>query len=210
MLKEQVEARLQFLNAAAHLYSSSCPPTAAHLMLQRDIEATSNDRHLPSIQSSASCLVCGTILVPGWTSRLTITNHKASRNIDLHRWRRRQNSGKQRQAKEDKSVTLKCLACHRKTTSLLHNPPGRTTCHLKDQKSGARVATSAIADPVNKTHVQDTIGPEPQKPSTNVSSKRRAKTRKQSGLQAMLEKYRASETPASGSDLGLMDLMKVT
>ena len=48
-----------------------------------------------------------------------------------------------------------------------------------------------------------------QKPvSTNNSSKKRAKTRKQGGLQALLEKSKENCNSSSGPGLDLMDLMR--
>lgn len=80
-------------------------------------------------------------------------------------------------------------------------------------RSGVSGTKSSGSRPLQKEpnpEVNQPTGQETHFPSANLSSKKRAKARKQGGLQAMLEKAKQAEAHSSGFGLDLMDLMKMT
>lgn len=201
MASPAVNARLNFLAASAHLYSSAAPATSAHLMLECKKVATGNDMEMKETEPKPACNACGTILVSGWTSRTFIAGPRRSKKP---RTKRRKGV----QGVASKLVISKCLVCRRSTktqlTAATKSGVGGTrnsgSRHLPSEASLPTEATPKATDPAG----QETHKP----PSANLSSKKRAKARKQGGLQAMLEKSKTTETLSSGLGLELMDLMK--
>ena len=197
-----VKARLKFLAASAQLYSSTAPATSAHLMLECKAVATANNIVLKESESKQACSACGTILVPGWSLRTTIVDSRRSKKF-------RSKSGKEDHSfprEAQKLVLSECLVCHRlKRTPLMcssrHNDGGRANfeSHPASSTSAQTVAETGVTNP-------KTQGIE--RASANLSSKRRAKSRKSDSLQALLEKSRAIEATSSGVGLDLMDMMK--
>lgn len=206
------EAKLRFLEASARHYASSAPATSMHLMAQRDAESAR--RGEPSIEDRRDgiCKGCGTILIPGWTSRTTIiTKGMVGRRLKV----KAKGQGKIKSEKRTKisgSDSLKylkvdCLICYRFEEKPLpglkgkiKNPPKQAVTEAEHQLPSAQTDDSPTAS-ASQAHVS-------KPPTTSSSSKKRAKARKQGGLQAMLEKSKASTSPASAFGLDLLDLMK--
>lgn len=200
------KARLNFLAASAHLYSSTAPATSAHLMLECKHVATTNDVALKETESKRACNACGTILVPGWTLQTTIVNSQRSKKLHPK-------SGKERHSiprEAQKLVLSECLVCHRlKRTPLM--------CSSRQSDSGKRDFASRPVSSTTSIHTMaETGAPDPKfqgaerTSPANLNSKRRAKSRKKSGLQAMLDKAKALEASSSGVGLDLMDIMMKT
>lgn len=207
MVNEAAEAKVRFLEASARHYASSAPATSAHLMAQRNIEA--NERGVVSTKTrpGGSCKACGSILVPGWTSRTSIVRKGGRSKAALKKKK------KLRKNASDllKYLRIDCLLCYRYEERLLHESMPKSKDGLKTLTRQA-VIGSEPQHPSSQTHdssAAPTSQVQASQPlATNTSSKKRAKARKQGGLQAMLEKSKASTGPSSGFGLDLLDLMK--
>ena len=192
------EARLNFLHASAHLYSTIAPATSAQLMLQRHIEIAGNAKSKSDDGSSSSCKACGTILIPGWTSQTSIVDKRAIQMPNSKPRPKRHTRGRI-SATPEKHIRVKCLACHRFDDFPLPKPDtGRTN---KEAKATSRAISS---DP--KPSLDQELNPH-DKPSR--ASKRRERVKKhKSGLQVMLERSKAPAASPSGFGLDIWDLMK--
>ena len=198
MADAAAEAKLRFLNASAHLYSATAPATAAQLMLQRHIEIASDTKFKGNDASGSSCVACGTILIPGWTSQIERFDKRSPKKAAFKPGSRNPRGG-QPSAKSGKYIRVKCLACHRYDDTPLQ---GTNTSFRREMEKTTRQAMSlSDARPLEPDS-------SPLEKSTK-SSKRRDRARKnKSGLQALLEKSRAPATRSSGFGLDLLDLMK--
>jgi len=202
MANTEVEAKLKFLDTSARLYSSTAPVTSAHLMLQHNLEAASNSRLLRKGGSVASCKGCGTILVPGWTSRTSIVSMGASEQ-PVSRTKTAKKRRRDTVMSLEKAVRTDCLVCHR-----YEEVPLPSSSAVKP----AEKVVATIQDIPSVKASIDTAAPvstESPRPATaNASSKQRAKVRKKAGLQAILEKSKSSASPSSGFGLDLSDFWK--
>ena len=203
MEKPSITARLRFLKSAAHLYSASAPSTSAHLMLQHAEQAATLRDTRSEKGGGSVCTACGMILVPGWTSRMTLGDTLSSSQPATRSKTKKRKLTKKVKCAGSKYLTTECLVCRRYTKQLLQPNADQSTSHAKKTETKQSSLVRAAAS---------TMSPGgPQQPATqNLSSKQRAKTRKQGGLQAMLEISRAANQSLSESGLGLVDLMKKT
>ena len=194
MIVDPENAKVKFLSHAAQHYADKSASTSAHLILERD---THNREAAKQKQSDRrqSCQACGTILLPGVTSEVrTESSQHLGGNLRKSKAPKKANllgAGTAR-----KYIKTTCLACHRYEKAPLEP--------LKPTKR------QLLAQPV--TGLDESILPSSrrlEKPSNaNQSSKQRAKSRKQGGLQTLLHKSRQGSSTQSGTSLGLMDLMK--
>lgn len=202
-----LNARLKFLDASAHHYSGVAPATSAHLMLERMTMAADNEIASPKgADWNTACGACGTIRIPGWTSRTTIVDPTKPKKGSKTKKKNEPSGTAKRPA--EKHVVIECLKCHRKTTTPMQTSHGhrfgRPPSHNAASTSGPN---SAEPVPLSAPTVQDQAQVSPNPISVNSSSKKRAQARKHGGLQAMLEKSKGSES-SSGFGLDLMDFMK--
>lgn len=203
MTPPAIKARLNFLVASAHLYSFAAPATSAHLMLECDRVATSHGMEMKETEPKPACGVCGTILVPGRTSRKFIAGPRRSTKKARPKSR---NGVQTMQGVAPKLVISKCLVCRRSTKTQL---TAKRSGVSGTKSPGARPLPPAAYLHEASPGATNPTGQEAHKlPSANLSSKKRAKARKQGGLQAMLEKSKSIEAHSSGFGLELMDLMK--
>ncbi|KAL2044300.1 hypothetical protein N7G274_003005 [Stereocaulon virgatum] len=192
-------AKLRFLNASAHRYVTIAPATSAHLMLRRNSEVADSGIALKEDERSRACKACGSVLVPGRTSRRRIV----SEGVYLRKAHSKKHHGRNKVEKRSKFVRTDCLVCHRFEKKPLERSP------VSHSQKGSRSKAQPMPLALAKAGVSNQASPRSPKPATtNASSKQRAKARKHGGLQAMLEKSKASSTPSPGFGLGLMDLMK--
>lgn len=203
-----LSVRLNFLDASAHHYSTLAPATSAHLMLERMTVGAGNENiPLKPAKSNTVCDACGTIRIPGWTSRTTIVDPAKPQNASSKTEKRRR-TNKRANTPAEKQVVVECLACWRKTATPLQTSQGYRIDWKRSSNAGATSgAQSAEPVPLSATNVANTAQVSETPFSANSSSKKRAKTRKQGGLQAMLEKSKRAGS-SSGFGLDLMDLMK--
>ncbi|KAL8808554.1 MAG: hypothetical protein Q9182_000105 [Xanthomendoza sp. 2 TL-2023] len=164
-------------------------------MLERNTVADEHDRKLNRSQLKDNCRACGTISVPGMTSKTEVTNGLS-------------NSKQKKRADTIKDANEleihECLACYRvvttPTSNILRNGFGN------QGKPAGLIERSKIVAAESKHDIMQTEASTP----ANASSKRRAKARKQGGLQAMLEKSKGATSQSSGTGLDLMDFIKTT
>lgn len=204
-----IQARLKFLDAAAHLYSSTAPATSAQLMRERQDFVADNDIKLREAEVRDSCQACGTISIPGSTSLNSIVFGpiKSSKSRSQHRKRGGNDQGG---GEAHKIVIRKCLACHR-STRIPMLLPSKLSDRNEGRQSNAQGALQPDFLPGKKEKLA--VGPledeAPHQPSSaNSSRKKRAKARKPGGLQAILDKHKATQRQSSGFYLDLMDIMK--
>lgn len=198
MADAAAEAKLRFLHASGHLFSITAPATSAQLMLQRHIDMAGNTRPKSIDGSSLACKACGTVLVPGYTSKTSRVDKRASKMANPKPGSKKHARGKPSPSPE-KHVRVKCLACHRFEDTPLQK--SKTSSNSEKAKATSR-ATPSDAQP----NLDPESSPLDKPPK---ASKRRDRARKhKSGLQAMLEKSKAPAAPSFGFGLDLSDLMK--
>ena len=199
MADATIEAKLKFLHVSGQFYSATAPATSAQLMLQYHTEIAGTARLTSNDGSKSSCKACGTVLLPGWTSQTSRVDRRASKTANPKPGSRKHITG-QFSAHAEKSVRVKCLACHRfEDTPLQNIITRRSSERAKTQlQMTSRLDAKPNPDPESSLLEKST-----------KASRRRERTRKHnSGLQAMLEKSKAPATPSLGLGLDLMDLMK--
>jgi len=155
-------------------------------MFESDIDLTGS-------QKRKTCGACGTIMILGWEGKLEVERQQP---------RRAKGRQKAEAPPPTKTVVYTCDTCSRKTRISLPSTsrPARYKVGSSNTKALASVKPSATLQVDNNT-VATT-------PSANSSSKRRAKSRKNGGLEAILAKQKASQSAGSGFGLDLMDFMK--
>ncbi|KAL9039543.1 MAG: hypothetical protein Q9214_004834 [Letrouitia sp. 1 TL-2023] len=199
MANAAIDVRLRYLNAAAYLYASSAPETAAHLMQERFSVAEFYDRTSKDPQLSNVCQACGAIMIPGCNARHTISSSPRSPNQKSRQIQSTPPSSPEQ-------MQVECLTCRRITKAPLQapkrDPRSRTSASRLDASTNPNMTVSEASGPSSPK--QD-LARRP--PSANLASKKRAKTRKL-GLQDVLEKSKSNEPNPGGFGLNLMDLMK--
>ena len=197
MSHKEIDARMRFLKASAYEYASSAPTTSAHLMSQINTEGVGEESLLEKDSSNAICKSCGTISIPGRTSRSTI----AEKQKPMGGQRSKSKIERKRKVPSPriKHIRTECLICYRYDEKRLDQ-----LAHKGSRAPRATVSSTAIEYISPSTILQQPSGP-----TTNKNGgKKRAKARKQGGLQAMLEKAKASTASSSGFGLDLLDMMK--
>ena len=205
MTQAATKARIKFLAASADTYARIAPATSAHLMLECENVAASNDLLIKRPDSRQACKACGTTLISGWTSNTSVVNPAKSGR----RRHRSRNDGKDLMDVRNKLVRTQCLVCHRWMSSPLEHAVAPGIVRKKDTMS-----QSALSVTVSSSGVTDSISDAMREPQiqlpTNAASRKRAKARKQGGLQAMLQKAESDGTKVFSPQLGLMDFMKLS
>ncbi|KAL3479305.1 hypothetical protein BJX99DRAFT_76328 [Aspergillus californicus] len=180
--------RLSFLKDSASFLSSTSPSTAAYLMSVHN--SICHEEHKPLNQRlhDTFCGACGSPRKSEWTKTVSIKkkNHK-----------RVTSSLAQGQQAADGATVYKCTRCRRRTISHSRNPskPRSTAVSIVNPRPSAPTATTALPDQASVSKTAD-----------NASSKKRAKARKQGGLQALLA-AKQSRTESSPS-LDLFDFLQ--
>lgn len=189
-------ARAKFQETAAYTYAVRSPATSAYLMLHRNFETTLSVKPSRDDSSIPSCRACGTIFLPGWTSKTSISNQSSVRKGPPSS---KKEAGKARQGKR-KVLKVECLKCHRYVqTSLDSLKLVRKPAVVEHPASATRMTTTDVTRVMTKS--------EKQKPTVGNGGRQRAKARR-GGLQAMLEKSKQTSTSSFGSGLDLMDFMR--
>lgn len=170
--------RQNFLNTAAESLSSLSPSTAAHLLAVHSHILHEEAKLLNVRQQAHHCGACGSIRKPKWTK---VTKIKPKRTKDL--------------SSASGAIIYKCLRCHRRTVN-----PRRKAPAPKQSAAAATAAQGVFAETNSSQAVPSGNATRPSKTTDNASSKKRAKTRKQSGLQALLASKQRSQ-PSSSLDL---------
>ena len=181
--------RLNFLRDSASALGSSSPSTAAHLLTEHNRILHDGLRPLNQRQQEFSCGACGSIRRPETTETIEIKKRKSKQHASRS---------------SDGATIYKCLCCRRRTVK----PHGKEPVRSKTPSRPA--ATTRASEPSESTPgpstgktVSQQPAPEPpvNKTADNANSKKRAKTRKQGGLQALLASKQQSQPASSSLDL---------
>ncbi|KAM0312775.1 hypothetical protein ACHAO8_006056 [Botrytis cinerea] len=190
----ELAARLRYLNESAHFLATSAPTTSKYLVSQCNSLMFDHEIEPPDFSRRKSCSACGTIMLLGSSEGKLEVKSQSFKKKPI---RKRAKGG----SRVEKAMIYTCGSCNKMTRNRLDSAPV-----ISRSKKGA-VQNGAVSQTVPlpaQTLTANTMAP----PSTNASSKKRAKTRKLGGLGALLAKQKASQTSSSGFGLDLMDLMK--
>ncbi len=192
-----LDARLRFLDRSARLLSVTAPATSAHLMLERNTVAEEHGKALNKAQLQGVCKACGTM-----SDAVNMSTSNPLRPDAVSSKGRNWNSMPDRVLLNNPSNN-ECHACRRvvvkptfQSQEYDRNKVTRTAPSAKLPDSGAFPSLKHDLVKVEKVI------------PANLSSKNRAKARKQGGLQAMLEKAKETNRQPSDTGLNLMDLIK--
>ena len=200
MANATIKSRTRFLTAAASHYALVAPASSAHFISQCNAYIAGNGLPVDHSRLNATCKGCGTILIPGWTSRTSITNKSPMKD------RKPQSKicPKNKTFKpQSKYLRIDCLLCYR----FEELPLNQSRCNGSDTPKTVNTP-APLTFTEQSTSTSTAVQHTPKATASNATSKQRAKARKQSGLQAMLEKSKASTGSSTGSGLDLLDLMK--
>lgn len=206
-----IALRASHLHESAHLLARACPAISRHLRSELHGLSVDHSIDLSETQKAEACAACGNLTVPGWTSHTYIDTPNKKHEAKAKK------SGRNRprktavpadrgdKDKTEKTMITECLICNRKTR---HSLPARA----KSRSGGAEHGASSRGPvPVPRTTDESTRA-SPTPLSSNASSRKRAKARKQTGLQMLLAKKRTeghvTGDLSSGFGLDLMDFMK--
>lgn len=211
-------ARERFLTAASDILLISSPTVSArlggqHLGLAGDDGSKSTD--------TVQCRACGSHLIPGWSCK------KVTRNSSRRTEKRKKRAGG-RAMEDSKSLKSQFLQCDRcdtrtpisKSRKARQQQPGFSQAHMAQLSNVGEANNATPVTPIEAASAptscaiksnaeQGSDAVRLQRPATNVStaSKKRARTKKASGLQALLAQRKAD---VKGPGLDLMDFMKGT
>ena len=196
-----LSAQLKYLTDAAHLMAFKAPGCSSHLMSRCDQIMFSSHIDQSSTHRRHICGGCGNIMTPGWTS--TTRKEEERRQLKRHHAHKRREKGVTKAT--ENSMVYTCDRCGRETRYAINRASlpriiprrGLQPC-LTPGEAPERLSTTAPAQTGTPTLL-----------SANANSKKRAKSRKQGGLQALLAKNKeASQSSSGGFGLDLFDLMK--
>lgn len=192
--------RLQFLQNAASLLCSGSISTASHLMMQHNDILHEDSKSIKLRQHESWCNACGAPRRPRFTK--------------IVRPKYRSGKGKIRPASvaSREAIVYRCLRCSSRTVQRRPSQPrplqkagGTSTTIIQAGESSELLATgqptvSLTSRPAAESSIKS--------PTENASSKKRAKARKQGGLQALLASKRSGDSMPSSSSLDLFDFLQ--
>ena len=183
--------RLNFLRDSASALGSSSPSTAAHLLTEHNRILHDGLRPLNQRQQEFSCGACGTIRKPETTKIIEIKKKKS----------------KQHASRSDGATIYKCLCCHRRTVKSHEKEPVRSKLPSRTATTTTTTTTTEPPESTPGPSAEKTVSQQavPEQPANrtadNANSKKRAKTRKQGGLKALLASKQQSQPASSSLDL---------
>jgi len=200
-----LSAQLKYLNDGAHLMALAAPGCSAHLMSACNLLMFANDIEQSDTRRRHVCGGCGSIMIPGWT-----TSVEKERICEQKKKKKRIEKSRKRPIASSSTSTMvyTCERCGCQTPhSINKTTPSRISLRnaLQPRPSLAEAADRpGIPSSDPKAQIGTSVAV-----SANASSKRRAKSRKQGGLQALLAKNKeASQSSGGGFGLDLLDFMK--
>ncbi|KAJ5811401.1 hypothetical protein N7474_007702 [Penicillium riverlandense] len=179
----------KFLAEAAESLSLSSPSTAAYLLARHTQILHEESKSLTSRQREHYCGACGSIRQAQWTKKAEIKPKKTA-------------------VVSGGATVYQCLRCHRRTV----NPHKKAAPTRAMPRAVAATAspglpvTTAVGVSSSQTSqaTSDSADTQATKAADNVNSKKRAKARKQGGLQALLA---SKQRPQTSSSLDLLDFL---
>lgn len=200
MASYESSLRLQFLQNAANLVCSRSISTASHLMAQHNDILHEDFKSIKPRQHESWCNACGT--------------PRRSRYTKIVKPKYRTRGGKTRPAliASREAIVYRCLRCSSRTVQRRPSQPRP----LQKAGSTSTASIQAVASNEVSTTGQSTVNltSRPAAESSikttaeNANSKKRAKARKQGGLQALLASKRSGESTPSSSSLDLLDFLQ--
>lgn len=193
-------ARLNFLRDSASFLSSQSPSTAAHLLASHIQILYEDFKPLNYRQKETFCGACGSIRKPEHTKKFEVK----PKNI--------KSKGKPlKDAGSAGATVYKCLRCYRRTVLPHRKPAARPNVQKQPISTPAQLSSSSTVSTAEKAPEKaatqapsDTavsVDAPAKTTSENASSKKRAKARKQGGLQALLASKQRSQSTSSSLDL---------
>lgn len=187
--------QLCYLNDAAGLVARTSPSTAAHLLAAHTQFLHEDYKSLNVRQQKHHCAACGSI--------------RQSRNTKSTEVRRKGQSRASKLELPGGAKIYKCLRCHRRAvfprkrtfSKLSSRVPPATAFPKKPTLPSLPTSTKESSQPDSPSSASES---QPPKSAENANSKKRAKARKQGGLQALL----ASKQQRSQPSLDLFDFLQ--
>ncbi|OAX80607.1 hypothetical protein ACJ72_05055 [Emergomyces africanus] len=199
--------RLKFLKSSAHYLAAQSPSTSSHLLAVHNQLLRDESKLLSVAQHRDLCGACGAIRTSSSSKIVIPTKHG--------RGAERRNRGRVASKEETPSseapplVVYRCLRCHRQkflTSQSLIKPAKSRKTHP------VAAAIPSAAQIFSDTQMQGTESTSTvlRKSTENLSSKKRAKARKQQGLMAALAagKQRMQPQTSTSPSLDLLDFLK--
>lgn len=179
-------SQLNFLRDSASSLSSLSPSTAAHLLAGHNHILHNDFKLLNQRHQEYCCGACGTIRSPETSKTIHIKKKKSKRTG----------------VSTGGATIYKCLRCHRRTVKPVRKEPVRSKVPPKPTTMTVEAPVSTAEPSTDKTVSEQSASSEPaSKTAENASSKKRAKARKQGGLQALLASKQQSQSASSSLDL---------
>lgn len=182
--------QLRFLSDAANLLGSSSPSTAAHLLTAHTHILHDGSKSLNARQNKHHCAGCGSLRISKASKPTVVKSRK-----------------KPRTAIRGTATVHKCVRCNQRAVISRKRSVPRAT-----SKASSRVPTATAVDSAASTASTPSISSQQDLPAIassstektldNASSKKRAKARKQGGLQALLASKKSTEP-----SLNLLDFL---
>ncbi|KAK5149316.1 hypothetical protein BJ546DRAFT_834404 [Cryomyces antarcticus] len=212
MASDTLSARLKYLHESAHLLATSSPAISASLESQYDKLVFENGLDVPESRRREVCASCGNIMAPESSSHVV-----QEKPIPARIKRKGGSTGTSsalKHARPDKIVVYQCNRCNSKTRFAAKGPPPVKTASILVTRTPSAQHSPSPASALPSSETSTPKPPNDLQSATNglnASSKKRAKARKQGGLQALLARSKnegRAGPPSSGFGLDLMDLMK--
>lgn len=197
--------RLNFLRNSATFLSSQSPSTAAHLITVHNHILHEDFKPLKPRQHESFCGACGSPRKPEYTKTIKIREKGKARAS--------QSLSKETQCSiQGGAIVYKCLRCHKRTVQRLQQQNAKPQkLHSTPPTQEASTLTKSSNEKSSSQPVSDTLAVPtvPKSTSENASSKKRAKARKQGGLQALVaSKQRSQAANSAASSLDLFDFLQ--
>ena len=184
-----MDSKIKFLDRAAQTYALTAPSLSAYIMLER--AATAEKLGIESRKDRKDvCRACGTLLISGITSRVSLNRDRRSKTFNKVSKRK----DRSKSAQSEKSLETHCLACHR-FSKVAILPSKRQNFRKRDRLRTDDNAQSSAGNGIEKAS------------AVNVSNKR-TKSRRKGGLQALVQRTKESQQTSTSFGLDLMDFMK--
>ena len=192
-----LDARLRFLDRSARVLTGTAPATSAHLMLERNTVAEEHGKALHKAQLQGICKACGTMSDADNISTSDPLRPNAASSKGRN-W-----DSMPDHVLLDNPSNNECHACRRVVVK-----PSFQLQEYGRNKVTRTAASAKLPDNTCYPSLKHDLAKVGKVIPANLSSKNRAKARKQGGLQAMLEKAKEKNQQPSDTGLNLMDLIK--
>ncbi|RAH57640.1 cullin binding protein CanA [Aspergillus piperis CBS 112811] len=186
--------RLEFLKGSASALNALSPSTAAYLMTIHNGILRDEFKPLNQRLQETSCGACGSVRSPQWTKNIVIQKKSGKQS----------NAGRASKASSDGATILKCLRCRRRTIKPVRKDAARPALPPKVTSTATStpdIQSSATTTPQSEPAIESADSSRVNKAADNANSKKRAKARKQGGLQALMASKQQSRSNSSSLDL---------